>query len=428
MMFRMVFFVWMVLSVISSRGAWAESIWNTATEMSTCRGYHELTNFLHKSNYVCRSDAPPLHRDWVGQEWLTAAGLSACYIGQSNHIPGIQSGYRCSVTTDRKQYHHIICTQSYSSNEIEHAKSSAENWEANLFARATELKKCEGGSIDMSFANRTLVPEALWKWYRHELGIVLSRQDSLMYMGIGVSSSCGNPRKDGKGSIGVISFLLGAGGPTQPNPVFWETSKNLGGGIVVTIVGMRDLEEVKELYNPSGSWGEFPPGLSVTMGSVTVSASPMLQRDNLKTLRSFRDVDFAAIFSGAWFDIEEELHLEYTGENFSDYVEDETESLLGLEHLRCQFGGIVGFNKFLTSLLTEAEIFVGRGVTGCRFGEVFLVTMPLNRSSSSEADATFMLIGRQCENIFRTQGTILRRLEETVSNSVEITEILGRAR
>ena len=53
----------------------------------------------------------------------------------------------------------------------------------------------------MSFANRNLVPADLWKWYRHELGIVWSEQGSLMYLGVGVPSSCGKARVDGAGGM-----------------------------------------------------------------------------------------------------------------------------------------------------------------------------------------------------------------------------------
>ena len=416
MTLRKFIFVWIVLSATFSHGAWAESIWNTATEMATCRAHGQLSRFLRSYNYACRSDAPPLHKDWISQEWLAATGLSACYIGRSDHIPGLQSGYRCSVTTDRKRYHNIVCTRPFPADEVESAKSSLENWEENFSTRALELQKCEGSPIDMSFANRNLVPESLWKWYRHELGIVLSRQDSLMYMGIGIPSSCGKARTDRESTIGVVSFFLGAGGPAQPDPFFWETRRNLGDGVGVTIGGMRDLAEIQRKYNPSGSWGAIPPGLSVTMGFVRVHAEAMLQRDNLETLRGFREVDFADIFESAWLDVEKELDLKYTGKDLGDYVDIESEIYPGFQEMQCQLGGSVDIDEIFESFLTEAELFDGQGLPGCGYGEVFLVSMPMRHLFSSlEADTFFILIGENCNNIIRTQRTILGHLEETIS-------------
>ena len=126
----------MALSVSFSRDAWAESIWNTAIEMSTCRAHEELSSFLGNDNYACRRNAPPRHRELTGYEWLAAAGLSACYFGWSDHIPRILSGYRYSVTTDRKRYHNVVCTRSFFADEIESAKTSRENWIEELLARA----------------------------------------------------------------------------------------------------------------------------------------------------------------------------------------------------------------------------------------------------------------------------------------------------
>ena len=59
----------------------------------------------------------------------------------------------------------------------------------------------------------------------------------------------------------------------------------------------------------------------------------MLERDNLETLSRFRGLDFSSIYESAWFNVEEQLNLELTGEDLVRYVDVNTEFYSGFEEL-----------------------------------------------------------------------------------------------
>ena len=423
---RVVIFVWIILFATFLDGVQADTIWKTAEEMATCRTYKQLSQYLRDHRFDCRSNPPPIHQDLVSLSRVPGAGLDACYVGSSDYVPGLQPGFLCSVAWDRRRYRSIACTRTFPDGATEHSKSTLPDWDERLFARALKLKSCKEHPIDMSFASRSVVPVDLWKWYRHETGVVLNDNDSRLYLGIGKPSRCGKAEVENGKSVGVISFFLGGSESEQPDPLFWETTKGLSPGIAVIMGGMRNFSEIQRLFGESRMGHvEMPPWLSFTTGFVGLRAKAMMHQDNLEALLRFRRMEFSEIFKHVWYDLEEDLDLYYTGEDIGDYVDVEGEMYPGFQELRCQLGGHVDFDGFFDSMIAQAELFLGRGLPGCRRGEVFVVSLPVTHFTSLEAETGFILIGQHCGDISRTQRTILRGLENRISHYVmeELEEI-----
>ena len=46
------------------------------------------------------------------------------------------------------------------------------------------------------------------------------------------------------------------------------------------------------------------------------------------------------------------------------------------------------FDEIFESFLAEAKVFKGRGVSGCRLGEAYVISIPTSRLSSLEAQTS----------------------------------------
>ena len=402
---RRFIFLGIVLNVTFVPGAWADSIWDAVTEMATCRTYERLESYLRDHEYRCRDDAPSFHESLTGEKWISEEGLSACYVGSPDQFLEGPSGYRCSVIGDGKERRNLVCTRRFPFEEMDDSKYSLKHREEELFQRALELGKCKGKPIEMSFAGRHLVPQFLWKWYRHELGVALNRHDSLMYLGLGRPAVCGKTLEETEGSVGIISFFVGPGGsgrpePLPPHPFFWEKRKDVGQGVSMTIGGLKDLAEIQAEHDPNRTWGVIRSRLSISMGTVGARARATFDLENLETLAWFRELDFESIFEFAWLDLEIDLELEALYLDLEEDVDLDRELYPGFQEFRCNLGGHVDMDALFESIVVEAQTFLGRGLRGCEDGAVLLITHPMVHRSSLEAKTGFTLMGRRLRGYF----------------------------
>ncbi len=407
------------LLVLLANGAWArDALWKTASTVATCETYDRLQQSLENFDYRCQRVAPPFHAELIGKDWLRPAGLSACYVGSMDHVLPIGPAYKCSTFWDRLGFREVLCTREYPEGQVAYEQSALSEWRASLMKSARALKSCRFGAIEFSFTGGSTVPHMLWDHYEHELGLALSSGKSLMYLGTGASKPCGTPGGGEKTEMGVLGFFINANETMVEDPMFWEKHREVGKGLRPTEGGLRDLADIRNRLGPQFSGANLPPGLSIQLGSVGMSAEPHISTDNFEMLRAFRDIEFLSIFESALIDVELDFGFDEEFLDLEEYYEETAHLHPVLRSLACRSSGGEYYEPGKKAF-REARIFIGIGTAGCRGGRVLLLTIPTLTGNGLNPEMLFVFVGEHCRDLLK-----IRRSVTSVFAEVLVDEVL----
>jgi len=407
-----------VLMLLLPDGALArDTLWKTASTAATCQAYDRLQNSLKHISHRCQSPVPRLHAELIGKDWLGPAGLSACYIGSIGHVLPIDAAYKCSMFWDRSRYRQVLCTREYPKNQVAYEQSALSEWRASLMNAARALKSCRGGAVDFAFTGRSTVPHFLWDHYEHELGLALSKSNSMLYLGTGTSKPCGMPEGGEKTEMGVLSFFVGGNQTMDEDPLFWEKHRGIRNGLRLTVSGLRNLTDIRKRLGPQFSGPNLPYGFSMQMGSVGMSAEPHIGSDNFRMLSAFRDIDFLSIFEDAFIDVELDLDFEEKFLDLEEYYQRMAHLNPVLRSLACRLSG-GEYYKPGEEVFREARVFEGINVRGCKGGQVFLLGLPVLTGNGLSPEVLFVLVGHYCTDLRRVRHSVTQVFSESLVEDV----------
>ena len=340
---------------------------------------------------------------------ISIPGVSSCYIGDIDKLfPGMK-GYTCSVISDKSSYHSISCIRDYPEHQEEYEKTSLDNWQSELYQRATSLRICPKQSIDMSFGSKNQVPLDLWKYYEHGLGVVLNTSTSMMYLGIGHSTDYWKRRIGPESNLGLITFFSGS--LDSPLEIFSEQEIHLGKGISILVEqGSALVETIQKELDAAYLRGALEQKLSIAMNFIGLEARPSRSENNLETLLKFNRIDIPDVFRDTWTRVEQELNFEDMVENVDEMKREFRRQfkMFPGQHLLFEtfhHGDQRSRDEFLDQFINEALFFESHAIDGCEDGVLLLLMIPPQPEFGMSV--LYVMFGVGCENITRSQKSVI---------------------
>ena len=405
------------VSVVSTPSSGNELLWSEIEQVSSCEVYSRFRLNLAKERFYCRDSVPKFYRRILRRYNVPGTGVRGCYIGPIEQLISELKGYNCIVASNRRGYNSVTCVRAVRSDGIDFQKESLFEWQPRLYSRASELRSCGGRSLEMAFAGREAVPLDLWKYYEHEIGMVISTRESMLYFGVGYPTEFWKESLGDVESLKLITFFEGSLNESFPLP-FVEEEVEIGRGLSIVVTRDNGLVHAVQRYlDLAHLRGELFRKQDISFHLINLKAVPMKTENNLETLLRTREVDVRRLVEDVWLDLEIEFDL------IEEYLEhEEIEAMLrpGVEAHGDTFKGIPLYDRFVEEGSEELRFFSSQVTPGCTGGNLLYAMYPPPVDADFEAPLLYFIIGEGCTNFNRIRRGVLNFLiqglrEETVS-------------